>query len=171
MGLDTSAYRGLSRYLGELDANKEPVDGDIDGTRLYANPDFPHCAPEIEDGFYQYEEWQDGIGYPYSYHMRFRDELAKLSGWPDTTYEQHGREWPSYTASAWKATGGPFWELLNFSDCEGAIGTTACVKLARDFAEFQAKADAHPDERFRENYATWRRNFEFASDRGAVKFH
>lgn len=176
MGLDTSAYRGLSRYSGELNGDKEPVDADVTGTRLYPNPDFPARAPEIEDGFYQFDEHQAGIHYAYSAHSQFRELLAEIAGWseaPDEGDEDQGyRRFPfRRTVKAWRSESGPFWELLNFSDCEGTIGTAACVKLAKDFAELQAKADAHPDEWFRAHYAIWRRNFEFASDRGAVKFH
>ena len=61
--------------------------------------------------------------------------------------------------------------MINFSDCEGVIGPKTSAKLAKDFAEFQAQADAHPDDWFRDLYTTWRRAFELASDDGAVGFH
>jgi hypothetical protein len=76
-----------------------------------------------------------------------------------------------HDAAAWGMSEGPFWELIHFSDCEGTIGPEVSAKLAQDFARYQDQADAHPDERFRDLYATWRTAFEMASQGGAVDFH
>ena len=58
------------------------------------------------------------------------NELATLAGYAGAD-------------DAWERTDGPFWELINFSDCEGVIGPKTSAKLAGDFAAFQEKADAH----------------------------
>ena len=78
--------------------------------------------------------------------------------------------------AAWAngAQGRPFFELIHFSDCEGIIGPKISAKLAKDFADNQAKADVYRvDEAswFREKYSDWRRAFEMAADNGAVEFH
>lgn len=72
----------------------------------------------------------------------------------------------------------PFFELICFSDCEGALGAEISAKLARDFAEFEERAEEHAKslgEWFGEDwiyrYKAWRRAFELASENGAVCFH
>ena len=65
----------------------------------------------------------------------------------------------------------PFFELINFSDCEGILGAPVCAKLAADFAKYQERANTSHDEWWREKYAGWRRAFEMAADNGCVEFH
>lgn len=177
MGLDVTAHRKIAKVDAVFDncgepidpVTREPIEG---GFHLYVNSDFPGRAGEIEDGaVYRSEAFTHVAAGPYSYYNRWRDELAKLAGWPESSYEQYGKTWPSYAASAWSADSGPFYELICFSDCEGTLGTEVCVKLAKDFAQHQSKADAHSDERFRQKYAEWRAAVEFAADGGAMKFH
>ena len=84
-------------------------------------------------------------------------------------------EW-RYDRSAWQADGGPFFELINFSDCEGTLGPVVVAKLAQDFAAFQAAVDLLPPEahvgsyRFASQYANWRRALDLAAQDGAIKF-
>lgn len=177
MGLDVTAHRKIAKLDAVFDQYGEPInpvtrEAIEDGFQLYVNSDFPGRADGIEDGaVYRSEAFKHVSAGPYSYYNRWRDELAKLAGWPEGSYEQYGKTWPSHAASAWNADSGPFYELICFSDCEGTLGTAACVKLAKDFAEHQGKADAHGDERFRMKYGEWRAAFELAADGGAMKFH
>ena len=183
MGLDITAYRGLTKANGsEAFDERGEVKEDEGWERFYLNGDFPGRADEIDDGCaYKSEASAHMLGYSYSTHSRFRNELAKLAGYPkaepsndgeafDRVYEE---SYPYATAaSAYDGMEAmPFYELVYFSDCEGVIGTTVSAKLARDFAAFQEKADAHHDEYFRAKYSQWRKAFEMASDRGAVVFH
>lgn len=68
----------------------------------------------------------------------------------------------------------PFFELINFSDCEGFIGHTVCEKLAKDFRDnehlipAEEKNCAFPY--FYEKYKEWKKALELASDSGAVQF-
>ncbi|EJO27445.1 hypothetical protein QWC_31809, partial [Achromobacter marplatensis] len=104
----------------------------------------------------------------------WRDELAKAAGYPKGKYKQHGMDWESHCVECWNGAQGPFSELINFSDCEGAIGTAVSAKLARDFAEFDAKAKDHSGDlgaRFYQLYKEFRAVFEMAADSGAVYFH
>jgi len=107
----------------------------------------------------------------YGGYNRWREQLAELAGYPAGDYEQYGRTYQSHCVPCWNGEAGPFSELINFSDCEGVIGASVSAKLAKDFADFQPKADAHEDDRFRMKYAEWRQAFEMASDSGAVDFH
>jgi len=66
---------------------------------------------------------------------------------------------------------GPFYELINFSDCEGTIGTTACVKLRKDFDRLYSTAARVLPKKGIALYRQFWRAFELASDGGAVVFH
>jgi hypothetical protein len=154
MGLDITAHSKLQR---EEDQTKDRDDYEI---KVWHNDSFPGRCDDIAEGYYTSAgEEVDFRAGSYSSYNHWRNELAKLAG-----YESASAVWS-------KIAVGPFIELIDFSDCEGAIGTAVSAKLAKDFAEHQPKADAHPDERFRELYATWRKAFELASDAGAVQFH
>lgn len=177
MGLDVTAYRKIAKVDAVFDQHGDPIDPITretidDGVQLYVNSDFPGRAGDIESGaVYRAESALHVAAGSYGYYNGWRDELAKLAGWPQGSYEQYGKTWPSYAASAWDADSGPFYELICFSDCEGTLGPVVCAKLAGDFAEHQDKADAHKNERFRAKYAEWRAAFELAADGGAMKFH
>ena len=67
----------------------------------------------------------------------------------------------------------PFHELVNFSDCEGVIGSVACAELAKDFAAYQKQADAYNGgdaEYWQRVYSDWRKAFELAQHGGVVVF-
>lgn len=177
MGLDITAYRRIAKLDAVFDSGGDPIDHktrellDYD-FRAYINSDFPGRADDIEDrAVYSAGEWLGFRAGSYGWYNAWRDSLAELAGYPLGKYEQYGRMWDSYCVECWGGAQGPFAELINFSDCEGVIGAVISQKLAADFAQFQEKADAHPDERFREKYAEWRKAFEMAADGGAVDFH
>ena len=72
--------------------------------------------------------------------------------------------------SGWNA---PFVELINFPDNEGVIGPVVAAKLAKDFAEFEHRAEEYsasiPDGTdWLENYREWKCAFEMAAKDGAV---
>jgi hypothetical protein len=60
---------------------------------------------------------------------------------------------------------------VNFSDCEGDIGEVVAKKLAKDFADWDARAKATGDDQVYHLFGLWRKAFELASDGGAVSFH
>lgn len=172
MGLDIYAYRNADKlpnyYVDEQGyaCDKDTHERNHAAQRIWVNPDFPDRADELEDGaFYDAESAESSVTMGYGNYGNFRNTLAAVAGWP----AQEGERFP-YSASVWYANGGPFWELINFSDCEGVIGPNTCAKIAADFAAYQEKADAHPDELFRNRYAQVRQLFEHAAGSGFVKF-
>lgn len=127
---------------------------------------------ELTDrGVYSYDNYYGFCAGSYGGYNGWRESLAKMAGYPSGKYEQYGKDWDSHCVACWEGQLGPFSELINFSDCEGAIGAKVAAKLAQDFAEHQQKVDAHPDDRFRRLYGEWRKAFEMAKDNGAVHFH
>lgn len=106
-----------------------------------------------------------------------------MAGYPEASEEIQGvfggtRTRTGHDVGAWHSGGGPFFELIHFSDCEGTIGPVVSKKLAEDFAKYQKAADSfigtHDDGKpggyFAEIYAEFRKAFETASNNGAVDF-
>jgi hypothetical protein len=175
MGVSITAYTQLRKRADVIAGEDYAIDPETKEElphlwRAYCNPDFPGREDWIENrAYYEYEKCVDGMDRSYGGYNVWRNDLAKLAGWKASA-ELETDSKRSHTASAWAATEGPFWELINFADNEGVIGGKVCAKLAKDFAEYQAKADAHPDHFFREGYNGMRRAFEAAAETGAVDF-
>jgi hypothetical protein len=174
MGLDTSWYRGLKKRDDVIfDGDGEPTNVE-NYYRPYANDDFAGREKPLEHrAVYEYEaSGREGIHMGYGSYNHWRDWLAKIAGWPEKTYRQYDRDWPSHCVDCWNGATGPFSELINFSDCEGAIGAEVAAKLAKDFAEYDEKAKAGArDERDYQIYRDMRFAFEQAAQNGAVDFH
>lgn len=179
MGLDITAYKQLTKIDCVFDAQGEPIHPETREElkydfRAYVSTGFPGRAGMIEDrAIYSAVDRHGFRAGSYGGYNQWRDELAKLAGYPAKPVDRYntGNVQQRHDQGAWDADSGPFWELINFSDCEGVIGSEVSAKLAKDFAEHQGAADAHEDEYFRERYKEWRKAFEMASDNGAVDFH
>jgi len=73
----------------------------------------------------------------------------------------------------------PFYEILNFSDCEGIIGPEICKKLYEDFVNFDNKAKTYSkannqyylNNNFYDLYLKFKEAFKVTSDNGIVSFH
>jgi hypothetical protein len=69
----------------------------------------------------------------------------------------------------------PFFELINFSDCEGAIGPEAAVDLLKDFYDHRDKYRASHSVLDRtydlERYDDWTKACELAAAGGLIIFH
>ena len=176
MGLDISAYRGIEKIDCVFDEDGDPIDPatreyvDYDA-RAYVNPDFPGRADGIENkGVYKAEESMGFRAGSYGGYNQWREELAKLAGYALADYTIYGTTTQRHDAGAWAATGGPFWELITFSDCEGVIGPIVSAKLAKDFQEFGERAKGIGGY-FYDRYQEWRAAFEMAADNGMVRFH
>lgn len=178
MGLDITAYKGLKKLDVLFDKHGEPVDpatresiGDF--LKIYENPDFPGRIDDLEDrAVYAYEEADEAFCSSYGGYNRWRNNLAKLAGYPLTDYQQHGQTYQSHAAACWAGATGPFSELINFADNEGVIGPVTCAKLLQDFIAFEDKAKAvTADEFFYRTYQQMRRGLELAAQGGCLDFH
>ncbi|MCB0246658.1 MAG: hypothetical protein KDI12_24825 [Anaerolineae bacterium] len=65
----------------------------------------------------------------------------------------------------------PFYELINFSDAEGVIGSVACKELLADFEQFSGDAQRHKDPWFWEAYQKWHQAVQLGADDGMIEFH
>lgn len=166
MGLGITVYRKLEAVRPLTDLEKEDGEAGDDLVVLrHFNPHYPAHSAGIPEGtaFTAEDEMNFRAG-SYGGYSEWRDRLAKLAGHPSAKH-------------AWAngADGKPFFELIHFSDCEGVMNSAICAKLAKDFADCQARVDAMTDcsdgQWFKELYAKWRGAFEMAADSGAVEFH
>jgi hypothetical protein len=180
MGLDITAYRQLKPCA----APEGAATGDYDYERFFAplnNDHFPGRAAGLDSEWYEFSRLDGAVlGFragSYSGYNNWREWLAKLAGYPEDPAEDLRHR---HSGGAWKADGGPFWELIYFADNEGTIGPIVSAKLAKDFAEWDERAkafsetiDADAESRawFYRQYQTWRHAFEMAADNGAVDFH
>lgn len=161
MGLDCTAYSNLRQL--HVEEIQFPEHKEKNETIFYLNEDYPNSAKDIlPDVVYLYdkkESWKSGS---YGSYNQWRDWLATLGGWKSTDHACQKGNW-----------GDPFFELINFSDCEGTLGTNVCKKLLKNFIDFQHKADALSSEYnyYKKLYNQWRFAFEVASDNGAISFH
>lgn len=179
MGLDISSFRAVVRMDNPtLNEDNEPIDPETgdwmrNTVRVYENTDFPGRASPLVDGHYTFAESVGGPSLAYGSYNKWREELARMAGYEAKSVTLYGVVEVRHAASAWAATSGPFWELINFSDCEGVIGPIASAKLAKDFSDFEERARSFQSTayRFYETYLEFREVFEFAKDGGFVDFH
>ena len=171
MGLDVSSF---SKLKPAPDAERDE-DGDLadyeNHTQFYDNPDFPgRIEGVVAEQAYTIEGECDHLSMGYGRYNGWRDELAKLAGYPLESYQNYGARAESHCVACWNGAAGPFAEQINFSDCEGTIGPVVSAKLAKDYAEFADKAE-QVGGAFWDYYQKWRRAFELGADSGAVNFH
>ena len=168
MGLDITAYSRLSKVADPVMEDECPVDWE---NQFHAHPasmsfteeNWPGRSAGVESGaVYTFAKKFGFRAGSYSGYGEWRRMLAAFAGVEDID-------------EAWREPKeGPFIELINFANNEGIIGPTVAAKLAKDFAEHQARADDFGDDDgdwWREQYAKWRQAFEMAADGGAVEFH
>lgn len=163
MGLDITAYR---QFTPVRTATARELSGDDDTPEgQYVIRHFTKLSRA--DGLdptnaYTATEVMGLAAGSYHAYSAWRETLARIAGYTSAEYVQEN------------VSSGPFYELIDFSDCEGVIGWATSAKLARDFAGFQAIVDACKGPyaaQFQGKYAEWRKAFETAADAGAVVFH
>lgn len=172
MGLDISSLK--------LGARVDPLEDDGDDAVedlvfVYAADYFSDRLGGIEPGYYVVEDSEWFYGRSYGGYNIWRNQLAEFVGYPVKTSSESGRT--SADVGAWDAESGPFWELINFSDCDGYIGGTVAVKLAKDFQDHAARVagfvalDPKGREAFAKGYAEIQAAFEYAvKHSGVVQF-
>lgn len=173
MGLDISAYskvkfvRQFSGW-GDVDFDTQVVINDV------ANQPFDGVADDMKDGVYSFEDDMSFGAGSYSGYNYWRNELSLFA---------LGVEAKDVRDDYMAYEGRPFARMINFSDCEGIIGTEWCKKLANDFVEYEEKAKEYFDESHTtygyvygrmlgfDKYQLWKDAFLLASDGGFVDFH
>ena len=162
MGLDITAY-------SQLKDTGRPFDWDTDEGNAYISGNHPsfatRCVEFTPRNAFEYEDTLHARIGAYSFYGAWREKLAELAGYSPVT----GSSRP-YSLGAWTSTEGPFWELIDFTDCDGVLGTAVCQKLAEDFDAYEVSARCLGDKDFLYTYLQFKAAVEFASDGGAVVF-
>lgn len=151
MGLDITAY-----------INAKPTTADNEDSISCLNAKgFISRGGDLPEGYYLADPEVSFRAGSYSGYNAWRDTLCK------TIHKMSAYEfWNSPLAE----TDAPFAELINFTDCDGYLGTSVCKKLATDFGKYRVELEAKGDELW--NLYGWIEVFEqAANNNGFVKFH
>lgn len=189
MGLDIFAVSHLKyvrsipkgKGLGRLEQEVQDKGKEFFEVYFILSPNDPaHRArlTGMKPGLYEYTTKSRRHGFragSYSYYNWWRNELANFAlgvDAEDVWFEPH------------MYRGQPFVELINFTDCDGRIGTTVAAKLAADFTSHTAKAKrfaatvTHPDAPddpdtgtyWLQNFRDFATAFRLAAKDGALEF-
>jgi hypothetical protein len=159
--LMTPEVKAALDRLPELSTDDEPVLTVTDRTK---KEDCCRCLDMTNGDYYktaESEEYDFSAG-SYSSYSDFRKEISEtfLNSTP-------ARVW----SSPQSYQGQPFYELVDFSDCEGVIGTEVCAKLHKDFVEGREKFKSEVDSSWSMGrYDNWTKALEIAKDDGIIVF-
>ena len=181
MGLDVVAYSKIDKVYnikedeetGEFVNSKTGKVEDYDNYFVpYLHDHYPLHGAGLEHGaFYEFEEREHMWAGSYSGYYLFRNELARIAGYSQREFKNYdGETESSYCVLCWNGMEGPFSELINFSDCEGVIGSRYAKKLYDDFLRFKSKAESEMDSCYFRKYKEWINICRIASDGGAIEF-
>jgi len=183
MGLDISYYSNL-KMSGPCTGDDSDYDCDV---RVCNEECFEYQLGSLKRD-YLYESTSNsqhgsfGAG-SYSGYNQWRNELAIMAGyngaeevWQDESFDSFKRfnlrkDKLDYIIGDPVEKVKPFYELINFSDAEGYIGSEVSKKLYQDFVDFDEKAKNHTEGWFYRKYCEWKEAFRIASNNGAVGFH
>lgn len=180
MGLNIAAASHL-RYVGPMPSDEEwdRLEAELEqqGKALFETyfpvepnlSDYAAHLAGLQPGLYartpetQVHDFRVG---PYSYYNGWRRHLCRFAlGVPQEEV------W----VLPYRFQGQPFVELINFTDCDGRIGTTVAAKLAQDFRSHFARAEAFAHtlttmEDWMLIYVDFLTAFELAAQDGALAF-
>lgn len=162
MGLDITA---VSKAVWGRDGSDEYDGYDDNLVSAYQNGDFPDQFDYLKDGWYRV----DGETF------RFRaGSYGGYGAWRRSLCAQAlGVDVEEIWDNPEAFKGRPFFELINFSDCEGTIGPVTSAKLAKDFKDYEGKifTGGGRIDFYLETYHDFAKAFALASDGGFVDFH
>lgn len=169
MGLDITAYENAVRLdidVLDYDVWPYPVDADV-LVWDYADNGSEFLQGGVEPGFYTVDDVYEFRAGSYSGYNEFRRELALFANYRDRDAWVTPELYRDY----------PFFELVNFSDCEGYINSEDAGRLYEDFVEHRQawveqweKIPAHGDWLIAK-YDDWMEAFNYARKNGFVAFH
>ncbi len=159
MGLDIVAYQGLTKTDAEENIH-------------VSHNEFGYNS-DLQTGWYDCEGQ--------SFHFR-AGSYSGYNSWRRALCEAiHGVSDVEFWKDAENFNGQPFYELINFSDCEGQIGPKVAEKLYQDFTNpenekkfldyCKAKFDtAYIEDLYQANWDDFKKAFEIARQGGLVQW-
>ena len=158
----------ISYQLAELTEDHKLTDACYDiGHLRHVDPDFPLSSLDLQPGrcYIGSGTRRSFSAGSYSGYGQWRSMLCRSA----LGVEPHV-VWDS--AERWKES--PFFELINFSDCEGMIGPLAAASLHEDFSanrELVTRVNQDAGHLwFVDLYNTWEEAFALAANHGLVLF-
>ena len=174
MGLDISYYSDIKK----IDINKD--DNNYDHIRINNNHnDFEYHLGSLEkDAIYKPKQKGEHGSFragSYGGYNNWRNQLSVIAGYDSSkevwkNFENEFRKLKLAKIQNESSKMKPFYELINFSDCEGDIGPEISKKLYQDFIDFEEQAKKE-DSYFYDKYEEWKKAFKIASKNGIVSFH
>lgn len=163
MGLDIIAYSKLKKdeYLSAM---SEEDREDLDINCLIMSP----VLTEIDEAF-------PGRAEP----LKYNGDIYTCGSYKEYSIGSYGTYgWFRRALEAFSENRDCFNELIDFSDCEGVIGSVASEKLYEDFSSnaesfeqwVKREFDAYDSELLLQMYRKFESAFEIAKDGGAVEF-
>lgn len=121
---------------------------------------------------YKFEKMYSRFNISCSEFGKFRNELARVLGYPAVAGEPERRK---YLAGAWEqwdngVQDGELAALLNFADNQGEIGNKTCRKILSDFEKMSVTQNDLSEED-NERLILLMATFKHAADGGFVQFH
>jgi hypothetical protein len=172
MGLDIAAYSNLILVAPEVKKalSRVPEISMGDGprimkmTKISDRGEGSRCLDMDAGDYYGTESTEefDFRAGSYSGYGLFRRLLSEIF-----LHSDPAEVWK--TPKAYK--GQPFYELVDFSDCEGVIGPEVSSKLHSDFVEGRAQFfEECEDEWYRQKYDDWTKALSISKENGALIF-
>lgn len=173
MGLCITAYTNVK--LVDKPARDECVIEDINLAIVAIGNDKWVQADDLVMGqVYEFEKKYSKLNMPYSEFGKFRNELARVLGYPAIEGESEQRK---YLAGAWEQwdngkRDGDLAALLNFTDSQGEIGNKTCRKILADLEKMSVTPKKPNDlsEEDSERLILLMGTFKHAADGGFVQF-
>lgn len=162
MGLELIAVNKIKKIANFSDNWNDLIDDDEKKIiRVKVNNSFL-SHDYLESGIYIYEgdEMDISCG-SYSTYSYFRNTLSNIAHGVNSNIIWNNHE---------KYKGEAFYELINFSDCEGVIGPISSAKLLSDFKKYKEDFFKISNEWDCEHYEDWIKMLEIASNDGMLIF-
>lgn len=158
MGLDIRAYSNITP------TDESVSEDDFQGFYSDTHNDFiERLAPLVNGVRYDGDDELHFRAGSYRGFNNWREQLAKLAGYSASGADERHQ----HSQGAWNLSGGKFWELIHFSDCDGCIGSVAAKKLLSDF---EGTDVSDQDDFFKTIYENFKRACRIASNNGAIYF-
>lgn len=163
MGLDVSVYKNIELC-------DEDDDYDFMVYLPYEAWDYK-IKNLIRDAYYNGDRIADvGVSYGYGTHSRFRESLIMMMGREDLLDSNKEIDYSKLTSDL------PFYDFIDFSDCEGCLDWEISEKIYNDFQKFYDKAMKFysPNPFYmitQKSYIKWHKIFDEArKNKGVVVF-
>ncbi|SOK58627.1 hypothetical protein [Yersinia phage fHe-Yen9-04] len=184
MGLDITAYQNIKIIDSpDLDDNDEIIGLSYDEYfNVYNYTYFKEHFKDLEvNGYYEFEDSFNFRAGSYGGYNSWRNELAfivcKLNNLSSTLPSDTKNLYSNIIWNLPENNNIPLYKFINFSDCEGIIGTEYCNIIYKELLSIETEFKSHNymfDDAYNHNnklFDNWLLAFKMGSENGCVSFH